>query len=434
MDRTLRTLYSAEAEQAVIGAMLIEPRCIPAVVSELKPEEISSDTYRQVYDIIVGMFNRSEAVDAVMVAEAAKRVGIENAERIITDMVSIMPSVNNVGGYVQIIRDKALRRSALQIAEEIQQNAIIAESGADLLDAAEREIYLLRQGRQRSGFTPIGDSIATVYSQATERQKTKGRLPGLPSGLNTLDNMILGLNKSDLILLASRPAMGKTSMAMNIAVNVAKRTDHTVCVFSLEMSKEQLAMRLLAGEAFVESKKLQMGTLDKEEWRKVSAAVGSLSKVNLLINDNSMTTVAEMNAQCRRVNNLGLVVIDYLQLMSNAAGTNAESRQQTVSEISRMLKIMAKELNVPVLCLSQLSRASTKREDKRPVLSDLRESGSLEQDADIVLGIHRKNYYDSDSPSNEAELIVMKNRHGSTGSIPLVWMPQYTTFAARAEA
>ena len=308
-------------------------------------------------------------------------------------------------------------------------NAVVAASGNELLDQAERAIYLIRQGRH-SSLTPISEAVSAVYTQTSERTKTKSKLPGLSTGMESLDKVILGLNKSDLILLASRPGMGKTSMAMNIAINVAKRTDKAVAVFSLEMSKEQLARRLLAGEAFVESSKLLTGDLTRNEWTKLSAAVASISKTKLLIDDNSMATVADMNAQCRRVNDLGLVVIDYLQLMSSAAGTNAESRLQTVSEISRMLKIMAKELNVPVLCLSQLSRASTKREDKRPVLSDLRESGSLEQDADIVLGIHRKSYYDSDSPSNDAELIVMKNRHGNTGSIPLVWMPEYTSFVA----
>ena len=246
-----------------------------------------------------------------------------------------------------------------------------------------------------------------------------------------LDDILTGLNKSDLILLASRPGMGKTSFALNIAVNVAQKSDTSIAIFSLEMSKEQLVSRLLSSLASVNSKKLLTGRLTDDEWKRIAYAAGMLSNSGLLIDDNSMLTVSDINAECRRVQNLGLVIIDYLQLMSTASGSNAESRQQTVSEMSRMLKIMAKELNVPVICCCQLSRASAQRTEKRPILSDLRESGSLEQDADIVLGLYREDYFNREAEShNVAECIVMKNRHGNTGTVKLLWEPEFTRFQA----
>ena len=264
--------------------------------------------------------------------------------------------------------------------------------------------------------------------------ENENHLPGLSTGLSAIDRKISGLNKSDLILLAARPGMGKTSMAMNIALNVAKKTEKTVAIFSLEMSREQLASRILSAEAFVENQRLKTGELRESDWEKIAAAVTVLNKINILMDDNPMLTAADMNAKCRRLDNLGLVVVDYLQLMTSAGNLNrrggGENRQQVVSDISRMLKIMAKELNVPVICLSQLSRANEKRDDKRPMLSDLRESGAIEQDADIVLFLYRDDYYNEDSDKhNIAECIIAKNRHGETGKVELRWMPEYTMFA-----
>ena len=304
-------------------------------------------------------------------------------------------------------------------------------SADDVLQAAERRIYALRQGKAAGGLEPVSAIIGGVYKHLGELAKSGGEIPGLSTGLPDLDSVIMGLNKSDLILLASRPGMGKTSIALNIGLSVAKSSNVKVAIFSLEMSKEQLAMRLLSSEAFVDSKKLLTGRLSSEDWKKIVAAATAISKTGILIDDNSMLTVAEMNAQCRRVDNLGLIIIDYLQLMSSASGDANENRQQAVSDISRMLKIMAKELNVPVICLSQLSRANVQRGDKRPMLSDLRESGSLEQDADIVLGLYREDYFQRESENhNLAECIVMKNRHGNTGTIELQWLPEYTTYAS----
>ena len=256
--------------------------------------------------------------------------------------------------------------------------------------------------------------------------------PGLSTGLSAVDRKINGLNKSDLLLLAARPGMGKTSMALNIALAAAKASGKTVAIFSLEMSKEQLVTRLLANEGLIENTRLSTGNLRESDWMKIMQASSVLNETDIRIDDNPCVTVAEMNAKCRRLENLGLVVIDYLQLMTSAGGKgySGENRQQAVADISRMLKIMAKELQVPVLCLSQLSRANEKREDKRPMLSDLRESGAIEQDADIVMFLYRDDYYNEDSEKrNIAECIVAKNRHGETGKVELRWMPDYTAFS-----
>lgn len=272
-----------------------------------------------------------------------------------------------------------------------------------------------------------------VFDRLTELAQSDSDIPGLSTGLVDLDRKINGLNRSDLLLIAARPAMGKTSFALNIALNVAKKYRQTVAFFSLEMSREQLAMRLLAGESFVDSQKLATGKLTDEEWTKLAMASAALSQTDIRVDDNPSITVAEMNAKCRRLDNLGLVLIDYLQLMTGSGyGKGGENRVTVVSEISRALKIMAKELNVPVICLSQLSRANESRQDKRPILSDLRESGAIEQDADEVLFLYRDDYYNENSEEkNVAECIVSKNRHGETGTVKLQWLPQYTTFTDR---
>ena len=427
--------HSMEAEQSVLGSILIDNRCAAQVISSLKPDEFYSDVNRGIYEVICSMFNFAKPIDLVTVMNEMQSHGIFNqqtSQSYLVELVSITPTAANVMKYVEIVKDKALLRNIFDVAEEITKSVNNGSgSSSEVLDEAERKIYALRQGKTNGGLEPISSIIGEVYQGLSELSKTKGGIPGLPTGLGELDETIMGLKDSDLIILASRPGMGKTSLALNIAANVGKKTDKAIAVFSLEMSRQQLASRLLSGESFVNSKKLQTGMLTKEDWQKLSAATSTLSKTRIFIDDNSMASVSDMNAQCRRIKNLGLVVIDYLQLMSSASGSNAENRLQTVSEISRMLKIMAKDLNVPVLVMSQLSRASTQRQDKRPMLSDLRESGSLEQDADIVLGLYREDYFNHDSEEHDsAELIIMKNRHGNTGTIQLKWMPEYTTYTS----
>ena len=427
--------HSLEAEQAVLGSILIDSRCAAQVIAALKPDDFYTELNRGIYEVIASMFNFAKPIDAVTVLDEMKLQGIYNpqsSQSYLVELMNVTPTVANVMRYVEIIRDKALLRNIATVASDI--TAAVNEgtgSSEDVLETAERRIYALRQGKTLGGLEPISTILGQVYQNLAELSKNKGGIPGLPTGLGELDETIMGLKNSDFIILASRPGMGKTSLALNMALNVGKKTGKAVAIFSLEMSKEQLAQRLLSSEAYVDSKKLQTGMLSKEDWQKLSGATATISRTKIYIDDNSIITVSDMNAQCRRIQDLGLVVIDYLQLMTSATGDSSENRIQAVAEISRMLKIMAKELNVPVLCLSQLSRASTQRQDKRPMLSDLRESGSLEQDADIVLGLYREDYFNKETEEhNKAELIVMKNRHGNTGTIPVQWMPEYTTYAS----
>ena len=338
-----------------------------------------------------------------------------------------------IGMMFEPAGDKALLRAIATVASDITGMVQDGTGGASaVLDAAEQKIYAVRRGRSAQNMEQISVVLQGVLDHLAELSATGGKtLPGLSTGLSAVDDKINGLSKSDLILLAARPGMGKTSFALNVALNVAKASGKAVAVFSLEMSKEQLVTRVLSNEALVENGRLISGNLRESDWVKIAEAASTLSRTDIKIDDNPLLTVADMNAKCRRIENLGLVVIDYLQLMTSAGGKgySGENRQQAVSDISRMLKIMAKELQVPVLCLSQLSRANEKRDDKRPMLSDLRESGAIEQDADIVLFLYRDDYYNEDSEKhNIAECIVAKNRHGETGKVELRWMPEYTTF------
>ena len=334
--------------------------------------------------------------------------------------------------YVAIVRDKALLRGVAQAAGEI---TVLVQEGigeaAAILEAAEQKIYAVRRGQSAQDMVPLRMVLPDVLDRLNEMSESESRLPGLSTGLSAVDRKISGLNKSDLILLAARPGMGKTSMALNVALSAAKNSGKTVAIFSLEMSREQLVTRLIAAEGLVENQRLTTGNLRESDWQRIAEAASNLSRMDIRIDDNPLLTAADMNAKCRRLDNLGLVVIDYLQLMTSAGGKgySGENRQQAVSDISRMLKIMAKELQVPVLCLSQLSRANEKRDNKRPMLSDLRESGAIEQDADIVMFLYRDDYYNKDSEKhNIAECIVAKNRHGETGKVELRWMPEYTAF------
>jgi len=304
---------------------------------------------------------------------------------------------------------------------------------AEMLESAEKKIYALRKGEHGDSLEHIGTTLHKVFDRLTELAMSDSMIPGLSTGLRDLDTKINGLNKSDLLLIAARPAMGKSAFSLNIGLNVAKKYNKTVAIFNLEMSREQLAMRLLANESFVDSQKMATGKLSEEEWNKLCMASAALSQTDIRIDDNPSITVAEMNAKCRRLDNLGLVIIDYLQLMSGSGyGKGGENRVTVVGEISRALKIMAKELNVPVICLSQLSRAVESRPDKRPIMSDLRESGAIEQDADCIMFLYRDEYYNANTEDKGvAECIVSKNRHGETGTVKLQWIPQYQTFADR---
>ena len=428
--------HSVEAEQAVLGSMLIDARCVPEVIDQLRSDDFYVRQNREIYETIYSMFNYSLTIDPVTVLEHMKQNGVydENTSRgYLLQLMDTTPTAANVVEYIGILKDKTLLRRVAEAAGDltalIQQGT---ETGQDILEAAEQRIYAIRQGRAARGLIPISNVLIDVYDRLTELAASESAIPGLSTGLTDLDRAISGLNKSDLILLAARPGMGKTSMALNILLEAGKKSGKNVAFFSLEMSREQLALRLISSECFVDNKKLVTGKLTEEDWEKVAVAADSLNRSRIFIDDDSSVSVADISAKCRRMDNLGLVIIDYLQLMQSAGGKqySGENRQQVVSDISRALKIMAKELNVPVLCLSQLSRANESRSDKRPMLSDLRESGAIEQDADIVMFLYREGYYDKDTPNpNLAECIIAKNRHGETRTVELQWLPEFTTFS-----
>ena len=430
--------HNVEAEQAVLGSILIDSECLPQIVEQLKPDDFYIRQNREAFQTIYTMFSMSQKIDPVTVLNQMRLDGTyqEGVTReYFFQLMDVTPTVTNVMDYVAIVKDRSTLRQIAEAANAL--NSMVANNGgtsAEVLEAAEQRIYAIRQGKSAQGLHHITSVMHEVYDRLAELASSDSAVPGLSTGLPDVDTVISGLNKSDLILLAARPGMGKTSLALNILLYAGKHSGKACVFFSLEMSREQLAMRLLSNESFVDNKKLTTGSLTDEDWEKVALAASALNHANILIDDNPSLSVADMNAKCRRVENLGLVVIDYLQLMTSAGGKqnySGESRQQVVSDISRALKIMAKELNVPVICLSQLSRANENRENKRPRLSDLRESGAIEQDADIVMFIYRDDYYNQDTENhNLAECIVAKNRHGELATVPLQWLPEFTTFSS----
>ncbi len=428
---------SLEAEQALLGSILIDSRCVADVIGIVRPEDFYLQQNREIFEAIYTMFNFSEIIDPVTVLDKMRALGThhDNSRDYILQLMEITPTAANAVRYAGIVRDKSMLRGLGQAASDIHE---MVHDGvgtpAEMLESAEQKIYALRKGERGDSLEHIGTVLHKVFDRLTELSQSDSAIPGLSTGLRDLDMKINGLNKSDLLLVAARPAMGKSAFALNLAVNVAKKYQKTVAVFNLEMSREQLAMRLLASEGFLDMQKLATGKLSEEEWNKLCMASASLAQTDIRIDDNPTITVADINAKCRRLDNLGLVVIDYLQLM-NGSGYGkggGENRVTVVGEISRALKIMAKELNVPVICLSQLSRAVESRTDKRPILSDLRESGAIEQDADAVMFLYRDEYYHENTEDKGlAECIVAKNRHGETGTVKMQWFGSYQTFTDR---
>ena len=426
--------HSAEAEQAVIGSMLIQPSCVADVLPVLKADDFYFPQNRTLYEAFVAMFTGGMTIDAVTLQEYLESHG--QMEEVggtayLAQLVQITPTAAHVLEYARIVSERSMLRSLGDIGAKITEMVTAGEgSPKDMLENAEQMVYDLRRGRESRDLLPIRTVLVDVMTDLESLYRNKGKLPGIPTGIEALDTYISGLNKSDLILLASRPGMGKTSFALNIAFNAAKQSGQAVAVFQLEMSREQLASRLLSSTASVPLQKLRSGDLAGDEWNRIALATNLLSRQEIYIDDNPGITVAEMKSKCRRLGNrLGLVVIDYLQLMTGSK--KYENRVTEVADISRSLKIMAKELNVPVLCCSQLSRATEQRADKKPMLSDLRESGSIEQDADIVMFLYREDYYNKEAAEKDtAELIIAKNRHGSTDTLPLKWQGQYTRFGS----
>ena len=426
--------HSVEAEQAVLGSMLIDARCVPEVIDQLRSDDFYVRQNREIYDTIYSMFNYSLTIDPVTVLEHMKQNGVydENTSRnYILQLMEITPTAANVKEYVAIVKDKALLRRIAETAGEL--TAMVQEgtgTAQEVLEAAEQRIYAIRQGRAARGLTPISDVLIDVYDRLSELAASDSAIPGMSTGLRDLDRAISGLNKSDLILLAARPGMGKTSMALNILLEAGKKSGKTVAFFSLEMSREQLVNRMLCSEAMIDAQKLRTGELEENDWAELINAMGPLSEAPIYIDDTPGVTPMEVRSKCRRLKvekGLGLIVIDYLQLMSG--NSRNDSRQQEISEISRSLKAIAREMEAPVIALSQLSRACEQRADHRPMLSDLRESGAIEQDADVVAFLYRDEYYFPDTEKkNQAELIIAKQRNGPTGTVDLTWMGQYTKF------
>ena len=438
MDELLgrRVPWSAEAEQAVLGSCLIDPACLSDVLTAVRTADFYLQQNRDIFDTIFHMFTFGMAIDPVTVLDQMKVRGVYDADsspQYLRELMRLTPTAANVLKYAAIVRDQALLRNVIAVCEETIETASSgAGEAGDVLDLAEKKIYALRQDRITNGLVPASQVVQTVYTGLSELAASGQAIPGIPTGFRDLDRRLLGMNKGDFILIAARPGMGKTSLGLNIALNAAKATGKTVAIFSREMSREQLVTRFLSSEGMIPLSNLLTGNLSDDEWKRAARAASAVAATNIWLNDNPTLTVAEMNAQCRRLKNLGLVMIDYLQLMQGSGSGHSwsgETRTQAVSDISRMMKIMAKELNVPVLCLSQLSRANEQRQDKRPMLSDLRESGSIEQDADIVLGLYREGYYNQECENpNLTEINVLKNRHGETGRDYLAWLGEFTSF------
>lgn len=438
-----RLPYSVDAEQAVLGSMIIDPNCINEVAVQVRSEYFYIPQHREIYSAISSMYELSQSIDFISLLERLKKDGVYDetgGKEYLTKLVQTVPSSANVMTYVGIIREqyyqRALMGAAQGIIKDINENTM--DSGR-LLDSAEQRIFEIRDGREIGGLTHIKDVIsAETYDRLTKINdpETRDDYIGIPSGIGALDKMITGLNKSDLIILGARPGMGKTSFALNIARNVAVNAGKTVCFFSLEMTRDQLAQRMLSSEAAIKSEKLRTGELEPEEWTRLTQAGENLSKAEIYFDETSNITVPEMKAKLRRMKRVDLVVIDYLGLMHSPRQN--DNRVQEISEITRSLKIMAKELKIPIIACAQLSRGTeTKGKSHKPALSDLRDSGSIEQDADIVLFLYRDAYYDSEKNSDEdlsddskAECIVAKNRHGETGVIQLHWDGQYTRFTS----
>ena len=429
--------FSLEAEQSVLGAILIDPTCMDHLAGILSAEDFMLEEHKDVFSAMQKMYLRSKTIDVVTLLDELVRDGVYDeagGKDYIRLISEIVPSAANVKDYAEIVRDKSMLRALIGACDDITAMAYSEqEDTAHLVEMAEQKIFAVAEGRENKGFTHIRDALVQVYDRLHLLAENKAEALGMPTGFSGLDRVLVGLGKSDLVLVGARPGMGKTSFAMNLATHAAVTTKKTVCIFSLEMSAEQLVSRVMSSEALIDSYRLRSGELTDEDWGKLAHAASRLSNCDILIDDTVGLTVTGMKAKLRRTKNLGLVVIDYLQLMQS--DRRIDNRVNEVAEISRGLKLLAKELQVPVICCAQLSRGPESRTDKRPMLSDLRDSGAIEQDADIVLFLYRDEYYKSekDEPQNIAEVIVAKNRHGSTGNVKMGWFGQYTKFTTLEE-
>lgn len=434
---------SIEAEQAVLGSVFLDSDSIVEAMEYIEAKDFYRRSHQTIFQIMIDLNNRNEAIDAITVKDQLEQKNmIEDIGGVsyLSELTLSVPTAANVGYYAQIVEQKSLLRSLIQTATDIVTSGFEQDEDVEsILDEAERKILEVSEKRNRSGFLAIADVLGDSINQIEKLSQQGEAITGLPTGYHALDKMTAGLQAEELIILAARPAVGKTAFALNIAQNVGTKTDQSVAIFSLEMSAESLVNRMLCSEGLVEASHLKTGQLSDEEWDNIIVAMGSLSKANIFIDDTPGIKISEIRAKCRKLHQeqgeLGLILIDYLQLIE---GTGRENRQQEVSEISRQLKKLAKELKVPVIALSQLSRGVEQRQDKRPVLSDIRESGSIEQDADIVAFLYREDYYRSEDGEDEEpqetnnviEVIIEKNRSGARGTVELLFIKEYNKFSS----
>nr|MCR5352791.1 replicative DNA helicase [Clostridiales bacterium] len=437
-DKLRKMPFSMEAEQSVLGAIIIDPEILREVAASLRADDFYLEQHVRIYEAMRDIFVRSDVhLDAVTLLEELTKNGTYDeagGKSYITLLAKTVPSVSNINDYVKIIKDKAVLRRLIEASEKIAELSY-GEKGdtSDILDRSEQLIFDIAEKNENKNFSHIRDVIIENYAHLDELRKNGEAALGTPTYFSGIDKLLVGMGKGDFVLIGARPGMGKTSFAMNIATNVALKTKKTVAIFSLEMSCEQLVTRMLSSEALIDSYKLRKGDLSIDDWEKLAKAASVLSDADILIDNTSGITVAGMKTKLRRVKNLGLVVIDYLQLMQS--DRRVENRVNEIGDITRALKLLAKELGVPVIACAQLSRGPENRTDKTPMLSDLRDSGNIEQDADIVMLLYRKDYYDNENTDlqSTAQCIIAKNRHGSTGKVTLGWSGQFTKFITMDE-
>ena len=422
--------HDLEAEQAIIGSMLTDRDAVISAIEILKEEDFYREDNKAIYTAILNLYNRAEPIDIITVKSELESMGkFEQVGGLeyLAELPEKVPTTANAMKYIKIVEEKSTLRRLIKTANEIIELGYSpTEDVEDIMEGAEKKIFNIMQEKNQKGYAPIKDVLVESFTKLEELYNRKQHITGVPSGFTELDYRTAGFHGSELILIAARPAMGKTAFALNIATNAAVKANVPVAVFSLEMSKEQLVNRILCSESMVDSNKVRTGKLEEDDWTKLAGAIGPLSEAEIFIDDTPGINITEIRAKCRKLKlekNIGMVVIDYLQLIQGS-NKRGGSREQEISEISRSLKILAKELDVPVIALSQLSRAAEQRPDHRPMLSDLRESGAIEQDADIVMF-----YYNQDSEKKDiAEIIIAKHRGGSTGTVELLWLGSYTKF------
>ena len=427
--------HSVEAVQSVIGSMIMDRDAIMTASEVITSEDFYQSQYGVLFDAMLELYNEGKPVDLVTLQERLREKDVPpeiSSLEFVRDLLDAVPTSANVRHYATIVQEKSMLRKLIKVNEDIANTCYLArEKTEDILEETEKKIFDLLQYRSTGDFVPIKQVVLNALDKIEKASKNKGTVTGIPTGFIDLDYKTSGFQPSDLILIAARPSMGKTAFVLNVAQHMAFKEGKTVAIFSLEMSKEQLVNRLFSLESKVDSQALRTGNLTDEDWAKLIEGAAVVGKSNLIIDDTPGISIAELRSKCRKFkleHDLGIIIIDYLQLMSG--GKHSESRQQEISEISRSLKAVARELNVPVVALSQLSRAVEQRPDHRPMLSDLRESGAIEQDADVVMFLYRDDYYNKDTDKkNIAEVIIAKQRNGPIGTVELVWLPNYTKFA-----